>query len=103
MAGAQPIELPIVIESEASNIKHYGFSQSNGDYLVAVWRDDAAVDFDPGIASIITIPGFSNWHAAGTDVLNGFEQELITSNENGSLIIRDLLIKDYPLVIRLSK
>jgi parallel beta-helix repeat protein len=103
MAGAQPMELPIVIESEASNIKHYGFSQSNGDYLVAVWRDNAAVDFDPGIASIISIPGFSNWHAAGMDILNGFEQELITRNENGNLIIRDLLIKDYPLVIRLSK
>ncbi|HTY22759.1 MAG TPA: hypothetical protein VMC85_06495, partial [Desulfomonilaceae bacterium] len=102
MAGVQPIELPIVIESEAGNIKHYGFSQSNGDFLVAVWRDDAAVDVDPGIASIITVPGFSNCNAAGMDVLNGFEQGLMTSNENGSLMIRDLLIKDYPLVIRLS-
>jgi hypothetical protein len=103
MAGAQPIELPIMIESESSNIKHYWFSQTNGDFLVAVWTDDAAVDVDPGIASIITIPGFSNWSAMGMDVLNGFEQELITSSENGTLIIRDLLIKDYPLVIRLSK
>lgn len=103
LAGAQPVELPIMIESEANPIKHYGFSLSNGDFLVAVWVDDAAVDVDPGIASIITIPGFSDWKAMGMDVLNGFEQELITRHENGNLIIGELLIKDYPLVIRLFK
>jgi hypothetical protein len=103
MAGAQPIELPIMIESDTSNIKYYWFSQTNGDFLVVLWKDDTAVDVDPGIASTITVPGFSNWRAMGLDVLNGFEQELIVSNANGNLIIRDFLIKDYPIIIHLSK
>jgi hypothetical protein len=58
---------------------------------------------DPGVASTITIPGFAGWNATGIDMLNGFEQKLTTSTENGNLIIRDLLIKDYPIIIRLSK
>lgn len=103
MAGASPISLPAEIQSEASNIRIYSFSLPNGDRLVALWTDGVAVDADPGVASTITIPGFSNWNAIGMDVLNGFEQELITSNENGNLIIQNLFIRDYPIVIRLSK
>jgi hypothetical protein len=39
----------------------------------------------------------------GIDVLNGFEQELVTETENGNLVIRNLLIKDYPIIIRISQ
>jgi hypothetical protein len=38
----------------------------------------------------------------GIDVFNGFEQELITENENGNLVIRNLLVKDYPIILRFS-
>jgi len=34
------------------------------------------------------------------DVLNNFEQELITETENGGLVIRNLLVKDYPIIIK---
>ena len=39
----------------------------------------------------------------GIDVLHGFEQELITEVENGSLIVRNFLIKDYPIILRLIR
>jgi hypothetical protein len=61
------------------------------------------VDYDPGIPSTLTIPGFADWNATGIDVLNGFEQELISTSEDGNLVIRDFLLKDYPIIIRLSK
>ena len=38
----------------------------------------------------------------GIDVLNGFEQELIAETENGNLVVRDLLVKDYPIILRLN-
>jgi len=38
----------------------------------------------------------------GIDVLNGFEQELITNLEGGSLVIRNLLVKDYPIILHLT-
>jgi len=103
MAGATPISLPIEIQSEVNNVKSCQFILSNGDQLVALWNDGVAVDDDPGTPSTLTIPGFADWNATGVDILNGFDQELITSTENGDLIIRDLLIKDYPIIIRLSK
>jgi hypothetical protein len=103
MAGNKPISLPVTIQSEATNVESYGFSLPNGDNLLALWIDGVAIDHDAGIPSMLVIPGFAGWNATGIDVLYGFEQELISSNENGNLIIRDLLIKDYPIIIRLSK
>ncbi|MFB0556406.1 MAG: hypothetical protein ACETVW_00905 [Dehalococcoidia bacterium] len=102
MAGAEPIDLPIEIESEATNIKSYGFSLPNGDKLLALWTDGVAVDDDPGIEATLTIPGFSAQKVVGIDVLHGFEQELVTSMEDGNLVIRSLLVKDYPIILRLG-
>lgn len=103
MAGAKVENLPVEIQSHAANIKNYYFSLPNGDRLIVLYSDGVAVEENIGVASIITIPDFSNWNATGIDVLNGFEQKLITRNENGDLIVRDILIKDYPVIVRLSK
>jgi len=103
MAGNKPTNLPVTIQSEATIIKNYGFSLSNGDKMLAVWNDEPAVDFDPGISTTLVIPGFAGWNATAIDVLNGFEQELMTSSENGDLLISDFLLMDYPIIIRLSK
>jgi hypothetical protein len=100
MAGAQPVDLPVVIGSDASNIKYYGFTLSNGDKLLALWTDGAAVEYDPGVSAKLTIPGSSAQRVTGVDVLNGFEQELITEAEDGDLVIHNLLVKDYPIILR---
>jgi len=103
MAGARPADLPLEIQSEATYITNYSFSLPDGDGLIALWNDTIAVDYDPGIVSTLTIPGFADWNAAGLDVLNGFGQELISSSEDGNLVIHDFILKDYPIFIRLSK
>ncbi len=103
MAGANPINLHVEVQSEAFTIKTYSFSLPNGDRLVALWTDGVAVDDDPGIPSTVTLSGFSGWTATGLDVLHGFEQQLITTSETGNLVIQNFLIKDYPILIRLSK
>jgi hypothetical protein len=103
MAGNKAISLPASIQSEAPNIQSYGFSLPNGDTLLALWNDGAAIDYDPGMLSTVNLPGFANRNAAAIDVLNGVEQKLITSDQNGDLIIRGFLLKDYPIIIRLTK
>jgi len=102
MAGAEPISLPIDIQSKATNIVTYGFSLPKDDKLVALWTDGVAVDNDPGVNTTLTLPGFSAQKVMGMDVLNGFERELVTSVEGGNLVIRDLLVKDYPIILRLT-
>lgn len=72
------------------------------DKLLALWTDGVALDNDPGIESTLTFPGFSAQKVVGIDVLNGVEQELITSVEDGSLVIQKFLIKDYPIILRLA-
>jgi len=102
VAGAEPVNLPIEIQSTAANIVSYTFSLPDGDYLVGLWTDGIAVEDDPGIETTLTIPGLSASEVIGIDILNGFEQELITETENGDLVINNLLVKDYPIIIRLS-
>lgn len=79
----------------------FGFSLPNGDRLFATWTDGVAVDDDPGVSATLTFSGTSAQKVIGIDVLRGFEQELINEMEGGNLVIRDFLIKDYPIILRL--
>ncbi|MFC1525551.1 T9SS type A sorting domain-containing protein [Candidatus Latescibacterota bacterium] len=104
--GTNPVDLGVEIESEATNIVTYGFTDPNGDRLLALWTDGAAVDDDPGVTSTLTFPGMSASRVTGIDVLAraraGLEQELIVETESGNLVIRDFLVKDYPIILRMA-
>ncbi|MBN1937422.1 MAG: hypothetical protein JW934_22385 [Anaerolineae bacterium] len=103
MAGARPANLFIEIQSQASNIRQYGFSLPGGDRLAALWTDGVAVDQDAGVRSTVTVHGIGAWQVTGIDILNGFEQPLRAGVEGGDLVIRDLFVKDYPILLRLSE
>ncbi len=100
MDGAKPAPLAVHVESEATNIASYGFSLPNGDRLLALWTDGTAVDHDAGVVATLTFRGSAN-RVVGMDALIGFQQELITDQAGGSLVVRDLLVKDYPIFLRL--
>jgi hypothetical protein len=102
MAGTEPTSLPIEIQSEATNIRNYNFSLPNGDKLIALWTDGVAVDEDLGVKAILTFPGIAAEKVIGIDILNSFEQEMITDVEDGNLVVRDLLVKDYPIILRFT-
>lgn len=74
----------------------------HGSTLVALWRDGIAVDDDPGIPATVTLPGFAGYTVTGIDVLYGLEQSLVRETEGGDLVIRDLLVKDYPVILRIG-
>ena len=99
MAGAQPESLAVEIESQAPDIMTYAFSLPNGDRLFALWTHGAASDGDPSLMATLTFPDFSAGEVVGIDVLYGFEQQVMAETEDGTLMIRDLLIKDYPIVL----
>jgi hypothetical protein len=101
MAGAEPVSFPIEIQSEATNIENYTFSLPDESYLIALWTDSVAVDSDPGVESNIILQDFSAQKVIGMDVLNGFEQQIVTNIEDGNLVIKNLLVKDYPIILHL--
>jgi hypothetical protein len=102
MAGNRPDSMAVEIESAATNIRSYGFSLPDGDKLFALWTDGMAVDSDAGVSATLVFSSLSAEKAVGIDVLNGFEEELIVETGNGDLVIRNLLVKDYPVIIRLT-
>lgn len=101
MAGAEPTSLAIEIQSKATNIRSYSFSLPNGDQLISLWTDGVAVEYDPGVKATLILHGFSAQKVMGIDILNSFEQQMITDIEDGNLVIRNLLVKDYPIILRL--
>lgn len=98
MAGAEPTELPIEIQSSAENIESYTFSLTNGDKLIALWTDGVAVDEDPGVEVDLTFDGFAGKDIVAIDVLNGHQQTLVTNSDT----IKDLIVRDYPLILHLK-
>ncbi len=102
MGGAEPSDLALsLVTVENAALRSYIFELPDGDYLVALWANDNAVEFDPGINATLTIPGIAASKVVGTDVLYGFEQELIFEIIDGDLVIENLLLKDYPTMIKL--
>jgi hypothetical protein len=102
MAGATATAVTAEIEGEATDIVSFGFSLPNGDSLFALWTNGIAVDDDPGVAATLTFPGRPATSAVGIDVLEGLQQELIVQQMGGSLVVPDLLVKDYPIFVRLT-
>jgi hypothetical protein len=101
MNGTEPADLSPEIESEATNLVNYSFTLPDGDQLFALWEHGVAASDDPGTNATLTFSGLSADKVVGIDVLYGFEQSLITeTDEDGNLVVRNLLVKDYPIIIR---
>lgn len=98
MAGANPTELSVEIESEATNIRSYSFSLSNSDKLIALWTDGAAVDDDPSVNADLTFAGLNGKEVIGIDVLNGYQQSLIAEGDT----IKNLIVRDYPMILHIT-
>lgn len=62
-----------------------------------------AVDNDPGVRANLTVQDTTSEDVTATDVLNGYQQSITTTNENGNLTIQNLIIRDYPLILRVTK
>lgn len=103
MEQAKPVEMLVKIDSQAINIMSYAFSLPNGDRLFALWTHDAASDDDPSTKANLTFPNLSAEEVTAIDVLYGFKQKLITEQSNGNLVMRDVLIKDYPIVLHFKE
>lgn len=101
MDGAGPVDLAVQIQTEATDSVSYGFSLPGGDRMLALWTNGAAVDDDPGVVATLTFSGQPATSAVGIDVLHGFQQELVTHQVGEGLVISELLVKDYPIFVRL--
>jgi hypothetical protein len=101
MAGAAPIDLEVDVRNSDPTTLGYAFSLEEGGYLVGLWTNGIATEYDPGVDSTVTIQGVLADKVVAVDSLYGFEQELNFETQNGNLVINNLMVKDYPIILRL--
>ncbi len=103
MAGHEAIDMPVDIDiAYEGPVAYCAFRYNNGDRMLAIWTDGIAQDEDPGVPATITFPYLTAETFVGINILHGSEQELVFEIDENSTIVRDLLVKDYPILIRLS-
>lgn len=102
LEGARPAEMAREFRGQQVKLHSYTFSLPDGSRLLAFWLPGAGSDKAPDLKVDVAIPNRSFKSATGIDVLNGTEQDLRISIEEGSTVLKGMLTKDYPVLIRLS-
>lgn len=102
LAGHEAIDLPVEIEVVAEPLAYCAFRYPNGDRILALWLDGAVSDEDESIPTAITFPALTAGKVTGLNVLHGIEQDLIFEVAGGNTVVSNLILKDYPVLIRLS-
>jgi len=103
LADTAPTQLMVEIENGPPRTTTYAFILPDGDLLLAIWSDDRIKGDDhPGVPTKLTFSGISAEYVEGIDVLHGYRQELINEVEQGNLVINNLMVMDYPILIRFN-
>ena len=103
LAGATPARVRAKISTRAKPLRSYGFVRPHGERLLALWTDGLPRNKQPGpgTPATLTFPGQAAHHATVLDPLRRRQQKLVTTKKNGNLVIRGLLVRDYPIFIRI--
>jgi hypothetical protein len=101
LENASPSELPVAVTQKIDKLRIFGFTNKAGDNLVAIWNDGRAQDHTEINLTDVQIPG-SCRAAVGMDTLNGFAQALSVAQQGDKCVIKNIAVRDYPIVIRLS-
>ena len=98
LESATPVSTAVEFSNKEHEFEVDAFRLPNGATLAAVWLPGQPADDSPRVATDLHFPGISFSRATGIDVLNGTEQPLRISGGR----LPGLVIKDYPIFIRLE-
>lgn len=103
MEGLEASPFPVNVESDSKLVRYYTFKDAQGNLYLAIWNDNAAaVNYD-GIECNISIPNTTSNSVTAMDPFNSFQQKLVTVNDAGDLMLGKVVLKDYPMIIKISK
>jgi hypothetical protein len=105
--GAEPCTVRVELHARGEEgIEHHAFRLPSGALLVALWvpaRSRARrLDDYEGMVTSITLEAAAPERVIGIDLLNGREQELGFRAGAGVVSVGDLVVRDYPLLLRLE-
>jgi hypothetical protein len=80
-------------------IRCYGFTRSDGYFLIALWRAIPATDVQSTVHARIAVrsQGVQSLHAV--DLLSGTKTEVPFSSSEDELVVADFEIQDYPTLV----
>ncbi len=100
MEGLRPDPFEVETVSDSDFVRYYTFSDQDGNSYLVLWNDVAAQVESQDIKASITIKGVSALSVTGINPYLANSQPLVFSNTTNGLIVDQLLIKDYPLIIK---
>lgn len=103
MAGHEAIRMPLEIDTDYRPLAYATFRFPEGERMLAVWTDEVAKEEDPGVPAVVTFPGLQAKNVTGIDILNSVKQDLAFEISGDSTIIKDFMIKDYPMLLILDE
>ena len=99
LENLQPAVFDSQVEGGPAELEQFALERP-GERVVALWQPGRAADTCSGVPADMVVPGPCR-QAIAYDPLNGVEQELDMEFVHGSAHIRGVLIKDYPILVRL--
>jgi hypothetical protein len=103
MDGAKPIELEVEVSNKTRAIDNYNFALPGNEMLVGLWLTERSQDDHPGVKTDLIISQAKASRIIGIDTLNGFEKELQFQQKADRIVVQNLLVRDYPLMIKVVK
>jgi hypothetical protein len=104
--SAKPEEVVAEPEARIDKLETYGFALPGNTKLVALWIREKSrknrFDDYAGVTTGVSISAQAPSKVVGVDLLNGREQDLSFGVSDGRVIVPDLVIRDYPLFVRLE-
>ena len=98
--GLEPGELRYTVDSAPPNLESFALRSPDGPAL-AFWLGGHAKDHCAGVAVDVRL-AMSCRRAIAYDPINGVSQELNLAPTPGGALLKGLLVRDWPLVIRLT-
>lgn len=100
MDDFHPTDFPVTFGG-AKGLLFFHFQRGDHERMVGAWINGPEKD---GIAQIkpdLTLPDVRATQVTVVDITNGTEQELDFTNSGSDTVVKGVLIKDYPVLIRL--
>jgi hypothetical protein len=98
--GLEPGKLDYTIAAAPQNLESFAFASPDGPAL-ALWLGGHAKDRCEGVAVDVRLKP-SLRKAVAYDPLNGVRQELILVPTADGTVLKGVLVRDWPLLIRLT-
>jgi len=102
MDGWRNAEFAVHFSTERE-LQSFTFQRGERELMVAAWIPGSTADQGVEASADVILPDVSARKVWGIELMNGAEQEMTFTQREAALIIPRLVIRDYPLILRVEE